>query len=149
MNGGLVIINGPTDDMNGALDHLAFNITCGSLIAVGSSGMAQSPGTFSTQYSVMLNFWSPNPAGTLIHVRSSDGIEVFTLNPAKRYQSVVFSLPNLTRGTTYEVHLGGSHSGTLKDGLYHDGIYTLGRRHTTFTITSILTKIGPSGGFFF
>ena len=40
MTGGYVIINGPTSNGNGALDHVSFKITGGFLLAVGSSGMA-------------------------------------------------------------------------------------------------------------
>jgi hypothetical protein len=44
MTGGLVVVNGPTEQMNGALDYDGtFNISGGTLIAVGSAGMAQAP----------------------------------------------------------------------------------------------------------
>ena len=148
MTGGVVIIDGPSSDMNSALDHEAFNITAGYLVSSGSSGMALPPGDLSAQYSVMLNFQTANQAGTLISVQSSDGTELFTFEPAKRYQSVVFSMPSLSLGSTYEVYVGGSHTGTIKDGLYSGGTYTSGTKYTSFTITAKVTRLGPSGGFF-
>jgi hypothetical protein len=148
MKGGVVIVDGPSSDMNSALDHVAFNITTGFLVAAGSSGMALPPGDLSTQYSVMLNFQTANQAGTLISVRTSTGTELFTFKPTKRYQSIVFSMPNLSLGSTYDVYIGGSHTGTVKDGLYSGGTYTPGTKYTSFTITSKVTRLGPSGGFF-
>jgi hypothetical protein len=134
--------------MNSALDHVAFNITAGYMVAAGSSGMALPPGDLSTQYSVMLNFQTAYQAGTLISVRASNGTELFTFRPTRRYQSIVFSMPNLSLGSTYEVYVGGSHTGTIKDGLYSGGTYAPGTRYTTFTITAKVTRLGPSGGFF-
>ena len=148
MKGGVVIIDGPSSDMNSALDHEAFNITAGYLVASGSSGMALPPGDLSAQYSVMLNFQTANQAGTLISVRLSNGTELFTYRPTKRYQSIVFSMPNLSLGSTYDVYIGGSHTGTIKDGLYVDGTYTPGSKYTSFTIATKVTRLGPSGGFF-
>ena len=44
MTGGVVVVNGPTEQMNGALDHDAsFNMTGGTIVATGSSGMAMAP----------------------------------------------------------------------------------------------------------
>ncbi len=147
MNGGVVIVQGPASDMNSALDHVAFNITAGYLVASGSSGMALPPGDLSKQYSVMMNFQTANQAGTLVSVRTSNGTEVFTFRPTRRYQSVVFSMPSLSLGSTYDVYVGGSHTGILKDGLYLGGTYTPGTKYTSFTITNKVTRIGPSGGF--
>jgi hypothetical protein len=147
MRGGVVIIQGPSSDMNSALDHVAFNMTAGYLVAAGSSGMALPPGDLSEQYSVMINFWTANQAGTLISVRTSNGTEVFSFRPSRRYQSVVFSMPNLLLGSAYDVYVGGSHTGTVKDGLYSGGTYIPGTKYTSFTISAKVTRIGPSGGF--
>jgi hypothetical protein len=142
MTDGYVIINGPTQNMNGALDHVSFKITGGVLLAVGSSGMAQAPSTSSTQYSVMVNFNSPISAGTIINIQTSTGTVVFSFESTKQYQSVVFSSSALTKGTTYDVYVGGSASGTSQDGLYIGGTYTPGTKCATFTISSIVTRLG-------
>jgi hypothetical protein len=148
MNGGVVLIDGPSSDMNSALDHVAFNMTKGYLVAVGSAGMALPPGDLSVQYSVMLNFQTARQAGTLVSVRASNGTELFTFKPTKQYQSVIFSMPGLSWGSTYDVYIGGSHTGTIKDGLYSGGTYIPGTKYTSFTITSKVTRLGPSGWFF-
>jgi len=57
MNGGLVIVNGPTTDKNGAIDvNGSFDMNGGELIAVGSSGMAETPSSSSSQYSIKVTF---------------------------------------------------------------------------------------------
>jgi formylmethanofuran dehydrogenase subunit C len=49
MNDGTVVVNGPTDSMNGTLDYdSTFNMNGGTLIGVGSSGMAMSPSSTSS-----------------------------------------------------------------------------------------------------
>ena len=64
-----------------------------------------------------MNFQTANQAGTLVSVLSN-GTEVFTFSPTRRYQSVIFSMRSLSLGSTYDVYVGGSHAGTLTDGLY-------------------------------
>jgi hypothetical protein len=149
MTAGTVIVNGPTNDGNGPLDYLgAFNISGGYLIAVGSSGMAQAPSTTSTQYSVMYNFTSALPAGTMVHIETESGQDVLTFVPAKQYQSVLLSSPELENGSAYTLYSGGSSSGTVSDSLYSGGTYNGGTQVASFTIVSMVTSAGsPAGGF--
>ena len=59
MKGGIVHVDGPTNNGNGALDYNGeFVITGGELIAVGSSGMAQGASSNSSQTSVLMNLSS-------------------------------------------------------------------------------------------
>ncbi len=147
MTNGVVIVNGPVDNMNGALDFNSFKITGGLLVAVGSSGMAQVPGESSTQNSVLVNLTSAQRAGTLVHIRSSDGKEILTFSPTKQYQSIAFSSPDLAKGSAYDVYLGGSSTGTVKDNLYQGGTYTAGTKYTSFTASSVSTRIGTGSRF--
>ena len=148
MTAGVVIINGPTANDNGALDHMGFKITGGYLLAVGSSGMAQAPDTSSTQHSVMYNVSSIQSAGTLFHIGTESGEGVLTFVPTKTYQSIVLSSPELKDGSTYLVYVGGNSTGTVTDGLYSGGSYTTGTQATGFTISGVVTMVGsPSGGF--
>jgi hypothetical protein len=150
MIGGTVLINGPTNNGNGALDYMgAFNITGGFFVAAGSSGMAQSPSSSSTQYSVMHNFDSVQTAGTMIHVENEAGEEILTYMPTKEYQSIVFSSPELENGVTYKIYVGGNSTGTAVNGLYAEGTYMPGAEVTSFTISSMVTggrEGGPGGG---
>jgi hypothetical protein len=149
MTAGTVIVNGPVENMNGALDYSgSFTLTGGYLLAVGSAGMAQAPSDSSSQYSFLYNFESIQAAGTLVHIQSADGRDILTFSPAKDYQSVVFSSPELANGATYIVHSGGSSSGANANGLYSGGVYTPGTQVASFTTSGMTTYVGAaSGGF--
>jgi hypothetical protein len=142
MTDGTVIVNGPTTNSNAAIDYdNSFKISGGFLLAAGSSGMAQIPGTSSSQNSVLVTLSSAQAAGSLVHLQASDGTTLATFKPAKKYQSFAFSSPDLKTGTTYSLYLGGSSSGTATDGLYSGGTYTTGTLSTSFTISSVVTKV--------
>jgi hypothetical protein len=149
MTAGVVIVNGPTNTGNGALDYMgSFNISGGYLVAVGSVGMAEAPSTTSTQYSVIFGLASAQAGGTMIHVESASGQEILSFVPTKVYQSVVLSSPELENGETYVVYAGGSSSGTASDGLYSGGSYSGGTQVTSFTISGMVTGSGSQmGGF--
>jgi hypothetical protein len=147
MNGGTVIVNGPTNDGNGALDYMGtFTIDGGFLVAVGSSGMAMTPTTDSAQYSVLVNFTSMVSAGTMLHFETVEGDEVVTFVPAKEYQSILISTPAITNGTTLDLYYGGSSTGSLVDGLYRGGSYSGGTLITSLDISSVVTGLGSGGG---
>lgn len=147
MTAGTVIVNGPTENMNGALDYDgSFNLTGGFLLAIGSSGMVQAPSTSSTQYSVMYGFDTMQAAGTMIHIQSESGEEILSFTPSKEFQSLVLSSPQLTNGATYTLFTGGNSSGTVTDGLYSGGSYSAGTQLASFTISSVVTTVGSAGG---
>ncbi len=147
ITGGVVIVNGPTSSGNGALDYYgACDVTGGLLVAAGSIGMAQGPSTGSTQNSVMVNFTSALPAGTVLHIEAADGEGLLTFVPTKAYQSVVFSSPDLEDGEAYDVFTGGSSTGTVVDGLYSGGEYTGGTQYAEFTVSGTVTTVGSARG---
>jgi hypothetical protein len=149
MTGGVVLINGPTANNNGALDYTgAFNISGGLLVAVGSAGMAQAPSASSTQYSVVHTFQSPQAGGTIIHIEAQDGRGILTFVPTKAYQSAVFSSPELAKDSTYVVYCGGSSTGTVTNGLVSGGTYTAGTKVASLTLSSIVTGAGSAAGGF-
>ena len=158
MTDGTVIVNGPIDNGNGALDYDgSCNISGGLLIAAGSLGMAQSPSDSSTQNSVNVMINSQQ-ANTLIHIEDESGNEIVTFAPSKTYQSVVVSSPNIKTGSTYKVYVGGTSTGSEKNGLYTNGDYSGGTETVSFTVAGIVTnatqdgvsggQMGPGGGGF-
>jgi hypothetical protein len=145
MTDGVVIVHGPTMQMNGALDCVgSFNVSGGFLVAVGSAGMAEAPDASSTQNSLLLNFSGTLQSGALVHIESSDGQEVLTFAPTKQIQSIAFSSPDLKNGSSYNVYYGGSSTGTVTDGLYQDGTYAPGTQYTSFTVSSTTTRLGSN-----
>lgn len=147
MSGGTLVVHGPTANNNGALDYDgSFNISGGIIVAAGSSGMAQAPSSSSSQYSVLINFTTTYAAGTIFNLQDAYGNEIVTFRPADNYQSVAISSPGLKNGTSYSTYTGGSSTGTVSGGLYTGGEYTPGNLYQSFTINSITTTIGNSGG---
>lgn len=142
MTGGEVLVHGPTSNANGAIDYDGtFKITGGFLMAAGSSGMAQAPGTTSSQNSLLINFKTAQAANSIFHLQTSSGELIANFTPVKKYQSVAFSSPKIIKGTSYDIYLGGSSTGTNSDGLNSSGSYNAGTKSTTFTVSSVVTKL--------
>ena len=147
MKSGTVIVNGPENSGNGALDYDGkFEISGGLLIAAGSSGMAQSPSETSTQNSI--NVFTSISANTLLHIEDESGKELITFAPSKTVGSIVISSPNIKTGTTYKLYTGGESTGNATDGLYLDGSYSGGTEGDSFTVSSMVTNVGQSSGGF-
>lgn len=123
MTDGIVVVQGPTANMNGALDYVSFELSGGTIVAVGSSGMAQAPNSSSNQPTISFTLNSTVAGGTLVHLESADGDDVLTFAPAKSFQSVVFSSPDLIAGAGYEVYLEGTAAGDEIGGLYSSAVY--------------------------
>jgi hypothetical protein len=135
MTDGIVIVNGPTSNRDGAIDYTgSFQLSGGYLVAAGSAGMAQAPSSSSSQDFVMLNLSSGIPAGTLVHIEDADGNSILTFRSAKGYQSLLLSSERLKTGTTYDVYAGGTSTGSDEDGLYTSGAYTPGTKLGSFTL---------------
>ena len=147
MNGGIVIVNGPENNGNGALDYDGkFEISGGLLIAAGSSGMAQSPSDTSKQNSI--NVFNSVSANTLLHIEDESGNELITFSPSKSVSSIVISSANIKTGTNYKIYTGGESTGTVTDGLYSEGSYSGGTEGDSFTVSSTVTNVGASAGGF-
>jgi hypothetical protein len=147
MSGGTVIVSGPTDSGNGALDYdSSFTITGGLFAAAGSSGMAQNISAGSPQCGLLIFYTSAST--NLIRIEDEAGNEVLTFKPEKSYQCLVISSPKLVKGTTYRVYTGGSVSASdsVDNGYYTNATYTIGTLYKTFAISAITTQIGSGGG---
>lgn len=136
MNGGTLLINGPTDNGNGALDYDGtFTMNGGILVAIGSSGMAQTPSNSSSQKYISLKISGSKSAGTIVAIKNSSGETVIAYKAAKTFSSFVVSTPEITSGT-YSVYYGGSIEGDLIGGtMAQDGSYTDGTKNTTVTVS--------------
>ena len=122
ITGGEVYVSGPTSDGDGALDYAGSGtITGGTLIAAGSSGMAQSLSS-DTQGVMLLTLSGAQNAGSAVTVKDVDGTLLASFTPEKAYSSVVISAPGMESGGTYTVACGGeSRSVTLEGYTYSEG----------------------------
>lgn len=112
VEGGDITINGPTNGGNGAIDIGTENggagfISGGTLIALGTSSMAENFGSTSTQCAFLVTMNSFG-AGETITITDSQGNVLYTGVTVKSANSVVFSSPDLTVGETYTVTIGSS-----------------------------------------
>ncbi|MFC4303288.1 carbohydrate-binding domain-containing protein [Cohnella boryungensis] len=146
MSGGTVLVNGPTNNGNGALDYDGtFEMTGGFLVATGSSGMAQATSDQSTQYGIMMTYPQTQAAGTLVHLEDGEGNALLTFSPSKAYQSVFISSPELKKDVVYTLYSGGASTGSEANGLYSDGEYKDGTKVVSFELAENITWLNESG----
>lgn len=122
ITGGEVYVSGPTSDGDGALDYAGTGtITGGTLIAAGSSGMAQSLSS-DAQGVMLLTLSGAQSAGSTVTVKDADGTLLASFTPEKAYTSVIISAPGMESGGTYTVECGDeSRSVTLEGYTYSEG----------------------------
>lgn len=106
--GGKILVNGPTNSGNGALDYAGtFEVSGGELIAIGASGMMQTPSNNSTIYSISYVFSTKQEANTNIIIKNSSNEEVISVVATKTYNSLVVSSEKFIKGESYTVYLNG------------------------------------------
>lgn len=147
MSGGTLVVNGPTNSGNGALDvNGTFTVSGGTLLAAGSAGMAVSPDSASEQTFVAIALDSSQAAGTVVQLVDGAGAVVMAFDSVKEFQSVVFSSDELVAGETYSVYVGGTASGEIIAGVYSDGDYSSATNSTTVTAGEAATGTMGGGG---
>lgn len=105
MDGGTVIVNGPTNNGNGSLDYdQVFEMNGGVLFAAGSSGMVQTPSDSSTQNSLLISYSQMQKAGTAVEILDGSGNTIVEFTPGKTFQSVLISSPALKIDTAYQLY---------------------------------------------
>lgn len=147
MTGGALVVDGPTDNGNGGLDYNNyFTMTAGYLAVAGSSGMAQNISDSSTQCGALAAV-SGGTAGTPVTVADADGNVIISFTPAKSYNALNISTPDMKTGTTYTIYQNGTLTGStqiVKD-CYTGGTIDGGTELTTFEQSSTVTNSGISG----
>jgi len=122
--GGTIIVFGPENGANGALDYGGtYTISSGTLLATGSAGMAQSVtgdgiGVLAFTYSCR--------ADTLNAITDKNGNSLIGFLSPKSFGTVVFASNSLKYGESYDVYSGGSYSTESSNGVYLEGEYTAG-----------------------
>ena len=145
LSGGTVLVDGPTSNFNGTLDYDGtFDISGGTLVAAGSSGMAQTPSDSSSQKVLNISLLQQEP-NSVVNIKSSDGKNILTYAPSKNYSSIIVSTPDIKNNTKYIVSVGGSVSGEAKDGLYSNGSYLGGTEVGSETTSNTITNITQEG----
>lgn len=145
MTGGTVVVNGPTDNANGPVDYMSsFTVSGGTLLAAGSSGMAQAPDSNSTQPALMIYFGSTLSAGTAVSLVDASGANVVTVVPSKEFSSLVISTPDMVIGDTYALYVGGTVASVDTLGL-STIVASGGTEVSSFTLSYLISQLGTGG----
>lgn len=124
INGGNIIVYGPSNDGNGALDYdREFIINGGTLVAGGASGMVQGVSSSSKVYNLLINFSSNYSSGDKVTIEDSNNKELLSYESNKSYSTLVVASPKLENGKSYTIKVNGI-------------------EYEQFTISSITTTIG-------
>ena len=127
MNGGTVVVFGPTDNGNAALDYdETFTINGGTLLAFGSNGMAMNVSN-GNQNSVLIGLSSQQSAGAKFSLVDSNGNTILEATPTKAWSSAVVSTAGLKLNSEYHYLVDGVEAGS-------------------FTLTSSVMSAGTSWG---
>ena len=125
-NDGRVVIDGPTNNGNGALDSgIGITMNGGEVIAVGSSGMAETLGSTSSIYNISIYFTTQQAAGTEIEIRNSNDETILEHTSAKAFSHLSAGSAYFKLDETYTVYLNDE-------------------KYQAFTVNGITTVVGNS-----
>ena len=123
-NGGKVVVDGPTNNGNGALDTgIGVVMNGGEVIVVGASGMAVPLGENSAVNNISVYFSSYQSAKTNISIKNSAGETILEHTSAKTFNHLATGSEKFKTGETYT-------------------IYINDEKFTDFTISGVTTTIG-------
>ena len=128
ITGGTVLVYGPTDSFNGPIDSgdggYCVTISGGLLLAVGSSGMAES--AENNGQAVIAAAWRSGgiSAEETIGILDKNGYVLAAFKLPKAIQSMVFSSSAVVAGETYTIVSGGTTTADTVDGVIDPATYT-------------------------
>lgn len=125
-NGGKVIVDGPTNNGNGALDAgLGIVMNGGEVIAIGASGMAETLGQSSSINNISIYLSSTYPAKTNIEIKDSNNQTILSHTSAKTFSHISAGTSEFRFGETYTLYLNES-------------------KIQSFTISDVTTTVGKN-----
>ncbi len=142
INGGTVLVDGPTRGGNGAIDADGTRtVNGGVLIAAGPTDMLEAPQSGSKQNCAVI-YTGTLQAGTTVALKGADGNTVLCYKLSKSAQTLVISAPELKTGESYTLYKDVTVSGTAAfGGLYYGNGISLsgGSAVKTFKQSSVVT----------
>ena len=141
ITGGVLLVCGPTSNGDGAFDYdLTATVTGGTVLMVGSNGMAQN---FTSGEQPFAFAAVSGSAGQNVAVVDSDGTVVASFTAAKQFGMVLATSPAFVEGGTYSLVIGGTVTGANADGYTDSGTVEGG---STTEIAASTTASGGMGG---
>ncbi len=112
INGGYLEIYGPENSGNGSIDvgdgGYVLIMNGGTLLAAGSSGMAEQPSESSPQQSLVFYLDETYQAGSAIQVTDSSGNEIISGTSSKSFDWICVSAETLVENETYTLLIDGN-----------------------------------------
>lgn len=131
ISGGNTVVDGPVSSGDTALDYeTSLNLTGGTVMAFGSSGMVESP-TSAADGCAIVSVFTQQQASSQFQLSDSSGNIIISAVPAKTYSAAIIYSPDIKNDTQY----------TITAGTYSSNITT------TSSITSDGTNSDRFGGF--
>lgn len=121
VSGGYILVEGPSDSGNGALDYdSSASIKGGVIIAIGYSAMAMN---FSSaeQGSILYNLSAVQGKNTEIVLKDKSGNPLLEFTSTKSFNSVLVSCPELVSGGTYTLTVGSQSASISLTSLLYGG----------------------------
>lgn len=110
INGGEIYIDGPSDNGNSAIDYgdrSSAYVNGGTLVAIGSSGMAEGMSDSSKQKVLMVKLGEQMEAGNVV-LTDSEGNVIVSYTALKTYDCVIISTAEVESGATYTLTTSGT-----------------------------------------
>ena len=110
INGGEIYIDGPSDNGNSAIDYgdrSSAYVNGGTLVAIGSSGMAEGMSDSSKQKVLMVKLGEQMEAGDVV-LKDSEGNVIVSYTALKSYDCVIISTAEVESGATYTLTTSGT-----------------------------------------
>lgn len=110
INGGEIYIDGPSDNGNSAIDYgdrSSAYVNGGTLVAIGSSGMAEWMSDSSKQEVLMVKLGEQMEAGD-VELTDNEGNVIVSYTALKSYDCVIISTAEVESGATYTLTTSGT-----------------------------------------
>lgn len=110
INGGEIYIDGPSDNGNSAIDYgdrSSAYVNGGTLVAIGSSGMAEGMSDSSKQKVLMVKLGEQMEAGNVV-LTDSEGNVIVSYTALKSYDCVIISTAEVESGAAYTLTTSGT-----------------------------------------
>ena len=110
INGGEIYIDGPSDHGNSAIDYgdrSSAYVNGGTLVAIGSSGMAEVMSDSSKQKVLMVKLGEQMEVGNVV-LTDSEGNVIVSYTALKTYDCVIISTAEVENGATYTLTTSGT-----------------------------------------
>ena len=123
VSGGEVYVNGPTSDGDSAIDYgdgSTATITGGTVVALGSTGMAEGFGNSSTQGSMLIS--ASGNAGDTVTLSDSSGKVLCSYVAQKSFACVLVSAPGVEQGKSYTLKVGSNSIDVTLDGITYSNV---------------------------